>query len=158
VGDFSQHALASTTIPAGSASFTKGSGTSFTYVPTVVDTYDYECLYHYSLGMTGSFTVLTTGVENTEASFQPSAFRLEQNYPNPFNPTTVISFQLSASGYTTLKIFNMIGQEVATLVSENMPAGTYSRQWNAADMPSGFYFYRLQAGSLTEIKRLVLLK
>jgi plastocyanin len=176
VGSFGQHAMASTTIPAGAASFTKGSGTSFTYVPTVAGTYNYQCLYHVSLGMTGSFTVLATGVENTQSSLQPDAFKLEQNYPNPFNPTTVISFRLSANSFTTLKIFNMIGQEVATLASETMPAGTYSRQWNAANMPSGFYFYRLsavpsaqrdlvptngqngQAGSFTETKRLVLLR
>jgi plastocyanin len=158
VGDFSAHAMASTTIPAGAASFTKGSGTSFTYVPAVAGTYNYQCLYHVSLGMTGSFTVLATGVENTQSSMQPDAFILEQNYPNPFNPTTNIRFQLPANSFTTLKIFNMIGQEVATLVSEIMPAGTYSRQWNAANMPSGFYFYRLQAGLYTETKRLVLLR
>jgi hypothetical protein len=97
-----------------------------------------------------------------------------QNYPNPFNPSTTIGFQIPPSpfsekgerrGFVSLKIYDLIGREVATLVSEPLSAGRYTRQWNAANMPSGVYFYRLQvypdavgAGSYTETKKLILLK
>jgi len=89
---------------------------------------------------------------------QLSSFKLSQNYPNPFNPTTNISFTLISKSFVSLKVFDMLGHEVATLVNEQKPAGTYTQKWNAASMPSGVYFYRLQAGSLTETKKLILLK
>ena len=97
-----------------------------------------------------------TGVEDN--SLMPKTTTLMQNYPNPCNPTTVINFQLSGHSYTNLKIFDIIGREVTTLVSETLPAGTYTREWNATNVPSGVYFYRLQAGSFTETKKLILLK
>jgi plastocyanin len=158
IGSFAAHPMVSTTIPAGAASFSNKTGTSFIYVPTIAGVYNYDCQFHVSLGMTASFTVQTTTVDNSPASNVPGVFKLYQNYPNPFNPTTKISFQIPANSYTTLKIINIIGQEVATLVSETLPAGAYSRQWNASNMPSGFYFYRLDAGSTSETRKLVLLR
>ena len=91
-------------------------------------------------------------------SEMPSKFSLSQNYPNPFNPTTTISFVIPSRSIVSLRVFDMLGREVSTIVSEELPAGTYSRQWNAGKMSSGVYFYRLQAGSFTQTKRLVLLK
>ncbi|MCX6136785.1 MAG: T9SS type A sorting domain-containing protein [Ignavibacteriales bacterium] len=106
----------------------------------------------------------------------PARFGLDQNYPNPFNPSTNISFSLPSKSFVSLKIFDLIGREISTLFSEEMSAGNYSRQWNASNVPSGVYFYRLsavpmarrdlvptygrngQAGSFTETKRLVLMK
>ena len=88
----------------------------------------------------------------------PKVYALSQNYPNPFNPSTTISFSLPRSGFTTLKIYDLMGREVTTIVSEELPAGTYSRQWNAANISSGIYFYRLQAGSFIVTKKLLLLK
>ncbi|MDZ7406155.1 MAG: T9SS type A sorting domain-containing protein, partial [candidate division KSB1 bacterium] len=85
-------------------------------------------------------------------------FHLEQNYPNPFNPTTTISFSLPLGSFVSLKVFDALGREVSTLVSEELAAGTYVRQWEAAGLPSGVYFYRLQAGSFTETKKLILLR
>jgi hypothetical protein len=85
-------------------------------------------------------------------------FVLLQNYPNPFNPTTTISFSLPSRSFVSLKVFDILGREVATIVSEEMSAGSYSRQWNAAQMSSGIYFYRLQAGTYIEMKKLVFLK
>jgi hypothetical protein len=85
-------------------------------------------------------------------------FVLNQNYPNPFNPMTTISFILPSKSFVSLKVFDLLGKEVTTIVSEEMPAGNYSRQWNANGMPSGVYFYRLQAGSYTETKKLILLR
>ncbi len=83
-------------------------------------------------------------------------FSLSQNYPNPFNPATSISFGLPSKLFVSLKIFDMLGNEVATIISEELSAGSYTTQWNAANLSSGIYFYRLQAGTFTETKKLVL--
>jgi hypothetical protein len=88
----------------------------------------------------------------------PHGYALEQNYPNPFNPSTTISFSLPSRSFVRLKIFDLMGREVAALVSEEMSAGNYSKEWNASGIPSGVYFYRLQAGRYTETKRLVLMR
>jgi hypothetical protein len=88
----------------------------------------------------------------------PTHFSLDQNYPNPFNPATTISFTLPSKSFVSLKVFDILGREVATIISEEMSAGSYSRQWNAANMSSGIYFYRLQAGTFIETKKLVLLR
>lgn len=88
----------------------------------------------------------------------PLAFDLEQNYPNPFNSNTTISFSVPRSGQVTLKIFNLLGEEVATLVSGNRDAGTFTVEWNADGQPSGVYFYRLKAGDFIQTRKLVLLR
>ncbi len=88
----------------------------------------------------------------------PSRFALSQNYPNPCNPSTSISFSIPTQSFVSLKVFNLKGREVTTIVSEEMSAGNYSRTWNAADLPSSIYFYRLQDGKFTETKKLILLK
>jgi poly(3-hydroxybutyrate) depolymerase len=88
----------------------------------------------------------------------PSHFSLDQNYPNPFNPTTTISFSLPAARPVTLKIYDILGQEVATLIQEVLVSGRHVVRWNASGLASGVYFYRLQAGEFTQTKRLLLLK
>jgi photosystem II stability/assembly factor-like uncharacterized protein len=88
----------------------------------------------------------------------PLHFNLGQNYPNPFNPVTTISFTLPSKSIVSLKVFDLIGREVATIVSEEMSVGNHSKQWNASKFSSGIYFYRLQSGSYTETKKLLLLK
>ena len=85
-------------------------------------------------------------------------FRLDQNYRNPFNPSTTIRFSLPEAARVSLKIFTLLGEEVATLVSGDLQAGQHSARWDAAEIPSGVYFYRLQAGQFTETKKLVLLR
>ena len=85
-------------------------------------------------------------------------FYLAQNYPNPFNPSTTISYQIKEQGLVQVKIFNLIGQEVATLVNEVKSAGAHKINWNADKFPSGVYFYQLQAGSFTQTKRMILMK
>ncbi|GEM_PF-1071785 len=87
-----------------------------------------------------------------------SAFSLEQNYPNPFNPRTVISYRLKVKSFVTLKIFDVLGREVATLVNELKDAGNYSAEWKAENQPSGVYLCRLQAGSFSETRKMVLLR
>jgi len=88
----------------------------------------------------------------------PLSFKLYQSYPNPFNPNTTINFSIPTSSFVTLKIFDVNGKEVTTIVSEQIPAGNHSKQWNAIDMPTGVYFYRLQVGSFKDTKKLILLK
>jgi hypothetical protein len=89
----------------------------------------------------------------------PSAFALRQNYPNPFNPTTTITYELSVRGSVSLKVYDALGREIATLVNREQAAGTYAVPFNAVHLPSGVYFYRLQvSGMYTESKKLILLK
>ncbi|MEO8167655.1 MAG: glucoamylase family protein [bacterium] len=88
----------------------------------------------------------------------PMDFALEQNYPNPFNPTTRLSFVVGRSSYVSLKIFDLLGRVVATLVSETKPAGRYNVEWDAADVTSGVYFYRFTAGSFTQTRKMILAK
>ncbi len=79
-----------------------------------------------------------------------------QNYPNPFNPSTTIRFEVPRSGFVSLKVYNLLGQEVAVLVNEVKQAGGYEVVWEAAGLPSGVYFYRMRAETFDEARRLVL--
>jgi hypothetical protein len=89
---------------------------------------------------------------------KPHGFSLEQNYPNPFNPTTNFEFRIVDFGLVSLKVYDILGNEVATIVNEELPAGNYKYQWNAAGLASGVYFYRLQAGKFVDTKKLILLR
>jgi hypothetical protein len=91
-------------------------------------------------------------------NISPGKYSLQQNYPNPFNPSTVISFQLAVSNFVSLKVYDVLGNVVATLVNEKQNEGTYSVDWNASSFPSGIYFYTLNAGEFAETKRMMLLK
>ncbi len=88
----------------------------------------------------------------------PKDFALSQNFPNPFNPTTVINYQLPENSFVILKVFDILGREVATLVNERQNAGYYNAKLDASNLPSGVYFYRLKAGSYVAAKRLLVLK
>ena len=88
----------------------------------------------------------------------PTAFKLLQNYPNPFNPSTKIKYLVNSLQKVILKVYDLLGREIATLVDEEKPAGTYVLTWNAANLPSGVYFYQLKAGNYIETKKMVLLK
>jgi photosystem II stability/assembly factor-like uncharacterized protein len=87
----------------------------------------------------------------------PQKFTLSQNYPNPFNPITTIEFNLPKNSEVALKIFNILGEEVATLVSDRLSAGSYTYEWDASNLASGIYLYRLQAGSYIETRKMVLM-
>jgi Secretion system C-terminal sorting domain len=89
---------------------------------------------------------------------QPTSYKLEQNYPNPFNPSTKISFNIAQSGFVSLKVYDALGREVATLVNEVTPAGNHIINFNASDLASGIYFYRLKTGNFTESRKMILLK
>lgn len=83
---------------------------------------------------------------------------LSQNYPNPFNPSTVINYQIASPGKVSLKVYDLLGREVATLVNEEKAAGNYKATFNAMNLPSGVYFYRLQTATYSNTKKLLLLK
>ncbi len=103
-----------------------------------------------------NFTTSLVSVVNTGET--PKVFRLYHAYPNPFNPAATIKFDIPVSSAVNIEIFNSIGQSVTTLVNSDMEAGSYSVIWDAAGSSSGVYFYRLTAGSYTEIHKMVLLK
>jgi len=100
---------------------------------------------------------MVTSVEKQHEK-SPTKFELDQNYPNPFNPATNITFSLPLKSFVSLKIFDALGREMSTLVFEELSAGVYSRAWNGKGFPSGIYFYRLETGSFTKTKKLVLLR
>ncbi len=98
-----------------------------------------------------------TGIERTD-NVIPEVFSLDQNYPNPFNPSTSIRYSIPTESHVTLKIYNMLGQEVATVVNETMTPGKYTATFNASRLASGVYIYRIEAGSFTSVKKMMLLK
>jgi hypothetical protein len=104
----------------------------------------------------GTYTIVSTSTGVKQII--PQRYSLEQNYPNPFNSSTVISFSLPLKSSVLLKVFDIMGREVATLVNEELAAGNHYHQWDASNISSGVYFYRLQAGSFTQTKKLVLLR
>lgn len=88
----------------------------------------------------------------------PLGSGMSQNYPNPFNPVTTFEFQLGQPGNAQLKIFDALGRNVATIVNQFLDKGEYKYQWNASDMPSGIYYYRLIAPDISETRMMILLK
>jgi hypothetical protein len=108
-------------------------------------------------GTVGQFPEGVASVENI-SGVTPDNYTLSQNYPNPFNPSTTINFTIPNSEFVTLKVFNILGSEVATLVNENLTAGAYRFSFEAQNLASGVYLYELTAGSFREIKKMNLLK
>jgi hypothetical protein len=98
-----------------------------------------------------------TGTGNNQNE-TPSSFKLEQNYPNPFNPTTNINFSLPKASEVSIKVYDMLGHEVMTLVNGHMNAGNHVAILDASGLSSGVYFYKMIAGSFTDTKRLTLVK
>jgi predicted GH43/DUF377 family glycosyl hydrolase len=98
------------------------------------------------------------GIRDYNNSYISNGYFLSQNYPNPFNPTTNIEFSIPKSEFVTLKIYNILGEEVVTLVSEKLTAGTYKYDWDASSLASGVYLYRIQAGDYITSKKMVLLR
>ncbi len=101
--------------------------------------------------------VTSVGKDKTENTL-PNTFKLEQNYPNPFNSTTQIAYDLPTEEFVSLRVYNLLGQEVAVLVNERRPAGAYTVTFRASDLPSGMYFYRISAGEFQQTRKLLLLR
>jgi hypothetical protein len=99
-----------------------------------------------------------TGVIQTSSTLQPTKFMLEQNFPNPFNPSTTINYTLNQSGIVTLKVYNLLGQEVRTLVNGFQNAGSYHTMFDAQGLSSGIYFYRLQSPNSIQTRKMILLQ
>jgi len=93
-----------------------------------------------------------------DESFLPTVFAIAQNYPNPFNARTKINYDLPQDCFVTIETFDILGRKVATLVSEQLPAGYHTVIWNASDIPSGLYFYRITAGNFVQTKKMALIK
>jgi len=110
----------------------------------------------YSNTASATVTTVVTGV--SDLSGTPTEFALMQNYPNPFNPSTKIRFALPNSANVHIAVYNLIGQEIAQLASGEMSAGYHEVVWDASNVNSGIYFYRIQAGSFTELKKMILMK
>ncbi len=103
------------------------------------------------------FAAPVTGITGNESLF-PKTYMLSQNYPNPFNPTTTISYQIPVAGQVTLKVYDVLGREVRTLVSAKQNRGSYSVTFDAGGLASGVYFYRLAAGTFSESKKMIVVK
>ena len=99
----------------------------------------------------------SVGIQNISQQI-PDKFKLENNYPNPFNPATNIKFQLPQNSFASLIIYDMLGRELMTLISEELTAGYYHYQFNAENIHSGVYFYKLQTSNYSETKRMLLVK
>jgi hypothetical protein len=100
----------------------------------------------------------TTDIENFNEDLLPAAYSLGQNYPNPFNPSTIINYQVKDDCFVSLKIYDLLGRKVATLVNENKKAGYYNINYNAENISSGVYFYRLETNNFIDTKKMILLR
>ncbi|GEM_PF-4189067 len=105
-----------------------------------------------------TLVIMKRGITDVPASETPLSFALEQNYPNPFNPATTIRFSISRSTYVTLKVYNLLGKEVAVLLSDVIDAGTHTIKFNASRLKSGLYIYKLTAGNKSAVRTMTLLK
>lgn len=114
----------------------------------------YESPYSNQVGA----KVKGAGLEKSNSGTTPTEYLLDQNYPNPFNPSTKISYSLKEEGLVTLKVYDILGKEIATLVNENKPAGIYEAEFNASQLPSGMYIYKIQAGQFLDVKKMLLMK
>ncbi|MFC1475366.1 T9SS type A sorting domain-containing protein [Candidatus Zixiibacteriota bacterium] len=128
-----------------------------------VGDFPFFCRPHESADMKGTITVqLATGIFE-ESSHLPDRYYLAQNYPNPFNPVTQIAFSLPAAADATLKVYNILGEDVTTLIDENLASGEHLAEWDGRDanglnVSTGVYFYRLTASEFVSTRKMVLLK
>jgi len=157
-GDFTFHPMSSTTIPVGAQSWNVTTGMFFQYIVSIPGMYNYQCDNHFLFGMIGSFTASVTDVNDKGETTQPFTFKLEQNHPNPFNPATTIRFSLPSSERVTLRILDMLGNEVATLLNETKSPGHYEIQFEGSTLASGIYFYKLETKKFIAIRKMLLLK
>jgi photosystem II stability/assembly factor-like uncharacterized protein len=135
-----------------------GTGMKLNTIDTFVeDDFPYVWIGGYGFSIVyRQYEKIVTDVERDDLT--PHLFTLFQNYPNPFNPTTTINYQIPSTGHVSLKIYDILGREIATLVNEEKSAGNYEIKFDGSNLSSGVYFYRLQSGSFSETKKFVLLK
>ncbi|HWA07545.1 MAG TPA: T9SS type A sorting domain-containing protein, partial [Ignavibacteria bacterium] len=118
------------------------------------------CQMGWAVGFGGGIYKMTgnlVGTGNNQNEI-PSAFELNQNYPNPFNPETVISYSIPRAGYTELRVYDILGNEIAELVSDELNAGNYSVNFNPVNLAGGVYFYTLSSGDFIQTRKMVIVK
>ena len=119
--------------------------------------YNYECVFHVANNMFGNFTANPIGIKPLGNSV-PAKYNLSQNYPNPFNPSTNINFDIPKDVNVKLVIYDIVGNEQATLIDKDLRAGSYSVDWDASSFPSGVYFYKFTADDYSKTNKMILLK
>lgn len=135
-------------------------GVNITDINLLEDITEFQVVANYIMSkqsITPNKNSIVTDTKN-ESEYLPSEFKLEQNYPNPFNPSTVITYHLPEVGRVRLKIYNLLGEEITTLVNQQQAAGTYKVDWNATGLTSGVYLYRLEAKNFVQTKKMILAK
>lgn len=115
--------------------------------------YDWFKVMNYSIRCIKDYP---TRMENE--SYIPKKFKLMQNFPNPFNPSTIIQFETTHKTFISLKVFNVLGNEIATLINEEKPVGIHKVEWSVKGLPSGIYFYKIQTGNFSETKKMLVIK
>jgi hypothetical protein len=133
---------------------------TFAHVFTSAGDNPYFCVTHGGqggVGMSGVVSVMDP-VGVSDQKLVVNKFVLEQNYPNPFNPSTVIRYQTAEKSNVTLTVYNSIGRKISTLLNEVKSKGTFTIEFNGSNLPSGIYYFRLQAGTFTDTKKMVLLR
>jgi plastocyanin len=148
-------------VKADDNSFTSGPAApapwEYTHTFTAVGSNPYYCEPHQGMGMTGTIIVQDpVGVSDDELIAEK--FELNQNYPNPFNPSTRISYAIPRASFVNLKVYDIIGNEIAVLVNEEKQAGNYQIDFDATELTGGVYFYQLLTGSFVETKKMILTK
>jgi len=148
-------------VKADDNSFTSGPAApapwEYTHTFTAVGNNPYHCEPHQAMGMTGTIIVQDpVGVSDDELIAEK--FELQQNYPNPFNPSTRISYVIPSASFVNLKVYDIIGNEIAVLVNEEKQAGNYQIDFDATELTGGVYFYQLLTGSFVETKKMILMK
>ncbi|UCE65090.1 MAG: T9SS type A sorting domain-containing protein [Candidatus Zixiibacteriota bacterium] len=129
---------------------------TFTYTFTLEGVYPYHCTPHPF--MVDTIVVGTpTGIDDQPSSI-PDQFELSQNYPNPFNARTAIEYSLPQDSHVRIVIYNLLGQNIKTLVDQSKPAGGHLALWDASNVPTGVYFYRIEAGEFTQTRKMLLAK
>ena len=127
---------------------------------------------YYGMALGSSFSAVQSGLDSAlgryngtliteikeNKSFSPSSYKLNQNFPNPFNPSTIISFSIPVQEKVSLKVYNILGMEVSTLLNEVRTSGNYSIRFDAKNFPSGIYFYELKTGNFRDVKKMTILK
>ncbi len=149
------------TVRANDNSFYSGAAApapwEFTHTFTSAGNNPYYCEPHQGMGMTGTIIVTDpVGVQYEE--IVANKFELKQNYPNPFNPSTRINYSVPSASFINLKVFDILGNEVALLVNEEKPAGEYQLEFDASELTGGVYFYQLTSNSFVDTKKMILMK
>lgn len=151
-------------VKADDNSFTSGPAApapwEFTHTFTTVGLHPYYCEPHGGPGGTGmaAVVIVQSPVSIDDEKLIADKFELLQNYPNPFNPSTNIGYRISDRGFVSLKVYNILGDEIATLVNEEKEQGVYNITFDASGLSSGMYLYKLQAGSFVEMKKMIIIK